>query len=304
MEAYDKIRKEVIKMVDKQTLLDLRVQRKEIDDKRDAGLDAHPDDVERFDDILYGTNPDETLDIYLPKDHSGKMPTIIHIHGGGWFYGTKETYQFYGLAMARRGFAFVNFNYPLAPEATFPAATDAINKVCHWVASDGARYDLDKDNVIISGDSCGAQMAEQYLAILYNDKFRQLFDYTRPDINVRAASLDCGLYFLTQGDVIKGNFSAYFTPEVMEKDKEMLNTEEYLTTDLPPLYLMSANNDPLAPHTEHLHEFLLEKGIKHEWHVYGDAENERGHVFHINQKDALADRCNDNEAAFYKKYLK
>ena len=78
------------------------------DRKRDAGLKT-PEDVKRFDDISYG--PDrkyQLLDVYRLKDAEGKLPVIVSVHGGGWVYGTKETYQFYCMSLAQRGFAVVN----------------------------------------------------------------------------------------------------------------------------------------------------------------------------------------------------
>ena len=65
------------------------------DEIRDEGLTT-PEDVERFDGISYG--PDRkwnTLDVYRPKNHSGRLPVIISFHGGGWVYGDKESCQYY-----------------------------------------------------------------------------------------------------------------------------------------------------------------------------------------------------------------
>lgn len=81
-----------------------------------------PESIIRFDDIAYG--PDKkwnVLDVYRPRDVQGKLPVIIDVHGGGWVYGDKEVYQYYCMALARRGFAVVNFTYRLAPEFIFPS---------------------------------------------------------------------------------------------------------------------------------------------------------------------------------------
>ena len=75
------------------------------DDKRDAGLTT-PEDVARFDDIVYG--PDHkwnVLDVYRPKGAEGALPVIVSVHGGGWVYGDKERYQYYGMSLAQQGFA-------------------------------------------------------------------------------------------------------------------------------------------------------------------------------------------------------
>ena len=60
------------------------------DAKRDAGLTT-PEDIERFDNIAYGSDPVwNLLDVYRPKEQKGKLPVIVNIHGGGWVYGNKE----------------------------------------------------------------------------------------------------------------------------------------------------------------------------------------------------------------------
>lgn len=244
------------------------------------------------------------LDIYLPKKRTGKVPVIISIHGGGWVYGTKETYQFYGLSLAKEGFAFVNFNYRLAPDVHFPSEMDDVNRLMHWVADHGAEYDLDTDNVFLVGDSAGGQMAEQYLAILTNPDYRQLFAYDLPNLTVRAAALNCGAYFLLSPGSRNGAPAAYFTEDAISGKEELLNTEKYLTTALPPLFIMTASKDFLRDSAIRLDGYLLAKEIPHELHIYGDSENPRGHVFHCNQKDPLAKQCNLDELDFFRKYLK
>ena len=68
----------------------IRKQFKEGDDIRDEGLTT-PDTVQRFDNILYGDDPEwNTMDLYIPKEEKEKLPIIISFHGGGWVYGDKE----------------------------------------------------------------------------------------------------------------------------------------------------------------------------------------------------------------------
>ncbi len=50
---------------------------------RDAGLTT-PDDVERHDDISYGSDPQyNLLDVYRPQSEEGRLlPVIAIVHGG------------------------------------------------------------------------------------------------------------------------------------------------------------------------------------------------------------------------------
>ena len=68
------------------------------DKKRDAGQTT-PQDIIRYDDILYGNDTKlikwQYLDVYRPKstvEADGslkKLPVIISVHGGAWVYGDK-----------------------------------------------------------------------------------------------------------------------------------------------------------------------------------------------------------------------
>lgn len=161
----------------------------ENDTKRDAGLPHVFTGVQRFDDLVYGPVPKwNLLDIYEPRDHQGKLPVMISIHGGGWVYGTKETYQYYGMGMAQNGFAFVNFNYQLAPRVHYPTQLEEVDRVMHWVVEHADHYDLDMNNVVLIGDSAGGQMMMQYLATYINPEYRQQFGFQRPAMRIRAAA--------------------------------------------------------------------------------------------------------------------
>ena len=287
-----------------EAILQMRKQFKTQDDKRDAGLPTEIPEVTRIDNLSYGPDPKwNLLDIYLPKNVTKPIPTIINIHGGGWCYGTKETYQFFGLNWAKRGFAFVNANYRLAPDVAFPKELDDVNQYVHFVAQHADEYNLDKNNVFLMGDSAGGQMAEQYVTILTNPKYRQLFDYEMTDLNFKAVVLNSAANFMAEPNAINGAVAGYFTPESVQKYSEQLNVEKYITKDFLPAYISTANQDFLRNSAFKMDGFLTAKNISHICKMYGDGKNPRGHVFLINQKDELAKKANDDEMVFLKSFL-
>jgi len=59
-------------------------------------------------DIYYAqsTNPLQALEIIRPQGSKESLPVIVHIHGGGWVYGHKDTYyKYYCMALAKHGYA-------------------------------------------------------------------------------------------------------------------------------------------------------------------------------------------------------
>ena len=96
----------------------LRVEWAKGDQARDAGLTT-PAYIRRYNDIPYGDDRDwNVLDVYRNRYKAGKLPVIMLIHGGGWVYGSKELYQYYGMELARRGFAVA-----VAPKAALNSST-------------------------------------------------------------------------------------------------------------------------------------------------------------------------------------
>ncbi len=285
----------------------VRQQWKTGDDRRDAGLSPTDPDLERFNNISYGPDPKwNLLDVIMPAHTDHPVPVIINIHGGGWFYGTKETYQFYCMGLARHGFAVVNFNYRLAPAARYPQELDDVNAALHWVAnSDNAqKYHFDTNNVFLVGDSAGGQLEMQYLACLLNAEYRKKFGYSKPALTVRAVADNCGASFITLPGMNIGVTQAYFTPKVMAEHRDDLQYEKYLTDDIPPVFIMTASNDMIRDCSVRLDGYMIARSLPHVFRSYGSQQDPRYHVFHVSQKDEMAKKCNDDEIAFFTQYLK
>jgi len=282
-----------------------RLEWKANDDRRDAGLPTNPPEVKRFDDISYGpAGTLNLLDIYEPVDADGKLPVVVNCHGGGFFYGTKETYQFYGLDWAKRGFAFVNFNYRLAPETPFPGALQDTNAVMQWISEHADEYNLDLNRVFLVGDSAGGNLVFQFMTTYSNTNYRDWFGFKElKKINILGAAMNCGVYFLSRPGMISGTIDTYFTEDVQKNMHECMTPENYIDATVPPLYVMSANQDFLHDEAVRMDQFLFDSNIKHEFKIYGDEKNPRGHVFHCNMRDDIARECNDDEQAFFENLM-
>lgn len=287
----------------------IRKSFKEGDDQRDAGLTT-PDNIKRYDDIAYGDDTDwQVLDVYRPKEAEGKkLPVIVSVHGGGWVYGDKERYQYYCMSLAQHGFAVVNFTYRLAPEFKFPAAIEDANLVFHWVFEHAEQYGFDTDHVFCVGDSAGAQQLALYTAICTNPEYASKFDFQVPAGFVpKAIALNCGVYLIARDDSMDETTMAlmadYLPHGGTEEELEMVSAVNHITEAYPPVFYMTCTGDFLQPQAFILEEKLIEKKIPHEFHFYGDAKHELGHVFHCNMKMEEAIRCNKDECDFFHKFL-
>ena len=256
--------------------------------------------------ISYGSHGKwNLLDVYYPDGTAQPLPTIVSIHGGGYVYGTKEIYRRYGMDMARRGFAFVNFNYRLAPKWHFPAPLWDTNSVVEWVCKNAARYHLDPSRIILVGDSAGAQLASQYAAIATNPKYAAAFRMKVPQITIRALGLNCGVY---DPRTFIGSSNSGIQRDYLGKKSDLsdprLKILEAIGPNYPAAYITTAYYDFLKENARPMYEHLSGKGIHCKLSCYGsEADKDVGHVFHVTITHPEAIRCNDDAAAFFKQIL-
>jgi len=86
---------------------------------------------------------------------------ILYLHGGGYIAGSAKAYRGLAsqLASRTRRPVFV-LDYPLAPEATLPAAPDAVMAAFEWLRASGS------ERIALVGDSAGGGLALATLARL------------------------------------------------------------------------------------------------------------------------------------------
>lgn len=98
-------------------------------------------------------------DLYYPLDPSKKYPGIAMVHGGGWISGSKENEKFMAMELASKGFVVIAIGYRLADVAKYPAGIEDIETGIQWLKKNHKKYSLDKKNIVIYGESAGAQIA-------------------------------------------------------------------------------------------------------------------------------------------------
>lgn len=118
-------------------------------------------DVEVTRDLSYGPyGRFNTLDLYRHRDHPGRAPTLVHIHGGSWMHGRKER-QAKPLTwhLAQQGWVVVSVNYRLSPRATFPDHLVDVKAAIAWVRDHAEELGADPDFIVLTGGSAGGHLA-------------------------------------------------------------------------------------------------------------------------------------------------
>ncbi|NXL89116.1 ADCL4 protein, partial [Alectura lathami] len=99
--------------------------------------------------------------IYQPKAPSASQRRgVLFFHGGGWVFGSLDTYEKLCRSLARESESVVvSVGYRLAPEHKYPAAyEDCLNATIHFLRN-AEHYGVDPARVSVCGDSAGGNLA-------------------------------------------------------------------------------------------------------------------------------------------------
>jgi acetyl esterase/lipase len=107
----------------------------------------------------FGARPIRML-TYRPVKSENPLPTIVHIHGGGFVAGAPEMKDVENrlLASALRC-AIYSVDYRVAPEAPQPAPLEDIYSVFAWLHGNAGQLGLDPARIGIKGESGGGGFA-------------------------------------------------------------------------------------------------------------------------------------------------
>jgi acetyl esterase/lipase len=115
--------------------------------------------------ITYRTASNQQLkmDVYYRRGVTTPQPTIVYFHGGFWVAGAKETAIMALMPWLEMGWNVVNVEYRLgnATDATTlaPAAVDDCFCALRFVAALPANYNIDKNRIVVTGESAGGHLA-------------------------------------------------------------------------------------------------------------------------------------------------
>lgn len=102
---------------------------------------------------------DLKLDLYLPRNRTQPVPTLLLFHGGGWVGGQKENNVFQLLPYLSMGWAVINVEYRLAENSPAPAAVEDCRCALRWAIYHAKQYNLDTSKIVLTGGSAGGHLA-------------------------------------------------------------------------------------------------------------------------------------------------
>lgn len=217
---------------------------------------------------------DALIDIHRPAQLSSQAPTIVWVHGGGFVSGRRSDVTAYLKVLAGRGFAVINVDYTIAPTAIYPTPVRQVSRALAFLDREGARLGINRDALIIAGDSAGAQIAAQVAGIVTSPDYAASVGFAAPlrPAQLRGALLYCGVFDISQMGGDKGGILGWFVNTVTwaysgKRDWreaagfERMSVASHLTSGFPPTFISAGNADPLGPQSVIMDAALRRAGV-------------------------------------------
>ncbi|MEH7014730.1 alpha/beta hydrolase [Neobacillus niacini] len=217
--------------------------------------------------ISIGQDTEINVRIYTPIGE-GPFPIFVYYHGGGWVLGDLETSDATCRMLANRtGRIVVSVDYRLAPEYKFPVPVEDSYAALKWVSENGREINGNVSNIVVGGDSAGGNLSTVVSLISKERKgpaiAAQVLIYP-----VTSLSYDTNSYLEFQkGYGMDRDLMIWFGNHYTNNDEE--KHHKYVApllaadlSDLPPAFVITAENDVLRDEGLAYAERLSKAGVK------------------------------------------
>lgn len=150
-------------------------------------------------DIAYGSEKLNTGDLYyIPEilNDGKKHPVIVYYHGGAFLAGDKKYRVSICEYYAKEGCFVFCPNYRMPPEVDYKGLIKDCVDSLNFVSSLSQKYNIDLENIVLTGDSAGGYIASYLAAIKYNEEICERVDCEKIAVDLKGLMLMCGIYDL------------------------------------------------------------------------------------------------------------
>jgi acetyl esterase len=230
---------------------------------------------------------DLTAEIYVPYG-TGPFTTALYMHGGAWCFWSPAHVRKLAMRIAAQGYVVASLDYGLAPEHRFPWAVEDTVYAARWLAKNADRYGGTQENLILAGDSAGANLAAAAIVALRSGTDPMVGADAMADVQVSLAGalllygiFDFPLAFLEPGanatsGVIETTWNlAYLGPNFVGLHRNPLVSPVYAKNiaEFPPCYLSCGARDSLLSQTFTMTRTLIGAGVSTTLSVVADADH-------------------------------
>lgn len=206
--------------------------------------------------------------VYAPlSDVQEPLPVIVYFHGGGWVIANLDVYDPSCRALANAASSIVvSVAYRQAPEHKFPAAPQDAHAAVQWILANAVSLGGDPARVAVAGESAGGNLAT-VACLMARDQggltpVFQLLIY--PVVNYGFSTLS----YQEHHDATPLNaammpwfFRHYLPDEEAGQNPYVSPLRASNLADLPPAFIITAENDPLCDEGEEYAVRLAGAGV-------------------------------------------
>ncbi len=203
-------------------------------------------------------------------------PLLVNIHGSGFVMGSAAMDDPFMMQFVERcGVKVISIDYPLSPDVMFPTALEQCHALVRYAKQHAGELGIDGDRIMLMGHSAGGNFCAAIGLMEQRDPVLGLrgmiLDYPPTDL-----TLDPGDKPQPKGclppRLCRIFDAAYCTPE---QRSDPLVSPALATPDMvrgfPPVMIITAGRDSLAPETERLKDTLIEAGVDVTFRRFEDA---------------------------------
>ncbi|CAI9758743.1 unnamed protein product [Fraxinus pennsylvanica] len=109
--------------------------------------------------IVYGDQPRNRLDLYLPSNEDGLKPVVAFVTGGAWIIGYKAWGSLLGLQLAERDIIVACIDYRNFPQGTISDMVNDVSQGIAYICKNIIEYGGDPNRIYLMGQSAGAHIS-------------------------------------------------------------------------------------------------------------------------------------------------
>ncbi|MCD8147169.1 MAG: alpha/beta hydrolase [Clostridiales bacterium] len=231
---------------------------------------AYGDDVTAAEDVCYRPGEKDTncyMDVAYQQTGEAK-PLMVCVHGGSWTSGQRSELNSFLYTFSAEGYVVATIDYDLYPDTTLMGEVECVSDAVSYLVANAETYEIDPSNVVVLGDSAGAQLALRFAEEYTADPEQYAFTITAAIDIFGPTNLEHLLYY-SEGEIL-----TYFIehPEVVDgtEDSDII-TEIHkfdvmynISSDMMPVLIVHGTEDATVPMTisDLFYDALLEAGVE------------------------------------------
>lgn len=251
------------------------------------------------------------VDLYGTQSTSQPTPTVIEIHGGGFFGGSRSTNTDHCIFFAERGYNVVATDYAKIPaNGGFIEAVQDLFVSYQWVADHASEYHFDLNNMFLSGDSAGGYYTILTMAIFNSPELQEYFGVTLPDFEFSGYVTTCpaaDIMIQQEYYTEESGFHAHMAQTIGEDylfDDDLMAHLDLMRNVSPSaftgLYMLTTPTDTTTgEEVQKFDAYLTEQGVEHTVMSYEGVVNELSHTFNIGNADYAESKVANQDMVDY-----